>query len=131
LTGAATGRDDRLERPSRSGFSEAEELGWTEDLAPVERCNLEPLQPLVRGLLEPLVALSLRDQPQEVLDLDAAGVRRNADRIEVRVDPLTQLLVLLERDVRLAEVERADVADRHQRVRAVPAVRKMRAFRWR
>src|SRR5215204_3605711 len=114
---AAACLDDRLQRPRPVGALEAEELGRPEDLAAVERRNLEPLQTLVRGLLEPFVALTLRDQPEEVLDLDAAGVRRNADRLEVRVDPLAQLVVLLEGHVGLPQVQRADVADRHQRIR--------------
>jgi hypothetical protein len=72
----------------------------------------------VRDFLELLVALAVGDQPQKVLDLDPARVARRADRLEVVAHPLAKRVVVLELKVRLPEVERADVADRHQRVRA-------------
>ena len=72
----------------------------------------------MRGLLHPLVALALGDHPEQVPHLDAAGVRRHADGAQVAVDPVAQRLVVLELEVRLPEVERADVADREQRVAA-------------
>ena len=58
------------------------------------------------------------DQPEEVLHVDGAVVARRADALEVVVHPLAQRLVDLQLVVRLAQVERADVADRHQRVAA-------------
>ena len=68
------------------------------------------------NLLEQLVAVALGDQPQEMLHLDAARVRRHADGLQVLVHAHAQRRVVLELEVRLPQVERADVADRHQRV---------------
>src|SRR6266536_948567 len=67
---APTSFDDRLERPRPVRILEAEDLRGAEDLAAVERGDLETFQPLVRGLLEQLVALALSDEPEQVLDLD-------------------------------------------------------------
>ena len=47
-----------------------------------------------------------------------ARVRRHADGLEVLVHARAQLVVVLELPVRLPQVQRADVADRHQRVAA-------------
>src|SRR5204863_468213 len=80
---AAAGLDDRLERPRPVGILEAEDLRRPQDLAAVERRDPQALEPLVRGLLQPLVAVALGDQPEQVLDLDSARVRRRADRLEV------------------------------------------------
>src|SRR6266540_6523464 len=103
---AAAGVDDRLERMRLVGILEAQELRGAQDLTTVERRDLEPLEALVRHLLQLLVTVALGDQPQEVLDLDVAVVGRNADRLEVLVDPLAQLLVVLELPIRLPQVER-------------------------
>ena len=46
---AAAGLDDPLERPRPVGILEALDLRRAQDLAAVERCDLESLQPLVRG----------------------------------------------------------------------------------
>ena len=48
---AAAGRDDRLERPRPVRILEAEDLRRAQDLAAVERRDLQPLQALVRDLL--------------------------------------------------------------------------------
>src|SRR5438552_18445160 len=89
----ATARlDDALERPRAIGILEAEDLRRAQDLAAVERRHLQALQALVRGLLQPLEPLALGDQPEQVLDLDAAAVRRNAHALEVLVHPRAQLL---------------------------------------
>ncbi len=106
----------RSSEDGRSGILEAEQLRRTQDLAAVERRDLEALEPLVRGGLQQLVALAGGDEPEEVQHLDLAGVGGHADLGEVVVDPLEQGGVALELEVRLAQVERADVADRHQRV---------------
>src|SRR5262249_52561458 len=106
---AAAGLDDRLERPGTVRILEPEHLRRPQDLAPVERCDLQALQSLVRDLLELLVPRAFRDQPEEVLDLDGARVPRHADRFEVAVDALAQPLVELQLPVRLPQVERADV----------------------
>src|SRR5919201_3433669 len=63
---AAAGLDDRLERPGSVGILEAHELRRTQDLAAVEGRDLEALEALVRGLLEQLVPLAFRDQPEQV-----------------------------------------------------------------
>src|SRR5919204_5529659 len=52
-----TGLDDRLERPGSIRVLEAEELRRAQDLASVERGDLEPLQALVRDMLQALVAV--------------------------------------------------------------------------
>src|SRR5438445_4055328 len=83
---AAAGLDDPLERPRPVRILEAQDLRRTEDLATVERRDLQPLEPAVRGLLQELVSLALGDLPQEVPHLDVAGVRRDADRLQVLVD---------------------------------------------
>ncbi len=101
-----------------SGILEAEDLRGPQDLAAVERRDLQPLQPLVRDLLQLVVPVALGDQPEEVLDLDVAVVPRRADGLEIGVDALAELVVVLQLPVRLPEVERADVADRHQRLGA-------------
>src|SRR5439155_8170038 len=75
--GAAAGLDDALERRGAVGVLEAEELRRPQDLAAVERRHLEPLQPLVRDLLQLLEALALGDLPEEVAHLDAAAVGRD------------------------------------------------------
>src|SRR5918992_1186479 len=85
---AAAGLDDGLERPRPVGILEAEELRGAEDLAAVERRDLEAAQSLVRGDLQLLVPLALGDQPEQVLDLAPAAVGRNPDRLEVRVHAL-------------------------------------------
>ena len=51
-----------------------------------------------------------------MLHLDAAGIRRNADLLQVDVDASAKILVDLQLVVRLPEVEGADVADGHQGV---------------
>src|SRR4051812_26186145 len=114
----AAGLDDRLERPGPVRVLEAEQLRRAQDLAAIERRHAQALQPLVRRLLQQLVALALGDHPEQVSHLDAALVRGDADRAQVVVHPRAHGLVALEDVVRLAQVERADVADRHQRVRA-------------
>ena len=73
---AAAGLDDPLERGRLVGVLEAEQLRRPQDLAAVERRDLQALQALVRDLLQQLVALALGDQPEEVLDVDGALVRR-------------------------------------------------------
>ena len=115
---AAAGLDDPLERPRPVRILEAHDLRRAQDLAAVERRDLQPLQPAVRDLLQPLVAVALGDLPEEVPHLDVAGVRRNAHGREVLVDAGEQLGVALEHEVRLAQVERADVADRHEHLAA-------------
>jgi len=87
---AAARLDDRSRRPRPVGILEAEELRRTQDLAAVERRDLDPLQALVSGLLEQLEALALGDLPEEVPDLDVAVVARRADRLEVGVDALAE-----------------------------------------
>ena len=72
----------------------------------------------MRRFLQQLVAVAGRHEPEEVLDVDRAAVRGRAHRDEILVDPLQQRLVALQLEVRLPEVERADVADGHQRVAA-------------
>src|ERR687888_832331 len=80
---AAAGLDDRLERPGPVGILEAEDLRRPQDLAAVERRDTKALQAPVRDLLQPLVAVSLGDQPEQVLDLDPTPVRGDADGLEV------------------------------------------------
>src|SRR6266566_9433234 len=58
---AAARLDDALERPRTIGIFEAEDLRRAEDLAAVERRDLESLQALVRSHLQLLVALTLGD----------------------------------------------------------------------
>ncbi len=113
---AAAGLDDRLERPGLIGVLEAEDLGGPQDLAAVERRHLESLEPLVRDLLQALVAVPFGDQPEQVLDLDRAFVGRRAHRLEISAHARAQIVVVLQLPVGLAQVERADVADRHQRL---------------
>src|SRR4051794_22553059 len=98
---AATGLDDPLERPRPVGVLETEELRRPQDLAAVERRHLQPLQPLVRDLLEQLVAVSLRDLPEEVAHVDVVLVRRHADAGEVVVHARAECLVALQLEVRL------------------------------
>src|SRR5439155_3618558 len=93
---AAAGLDDPLERPRPVGILEAEELRRAQDLATVERRDLQALEPLVRGLLEQLVARPLGDLPEQVAYLDVAVVRGDADRLEVLVDASAQARVVLQ-----------------------------------
>src|SRR5436190_20629732 len=93
--------DDRLERPRPVRILESEQLRRTQDLAPVERSDLQPLEALVRDFLEALVAVPLRDQPEEVLDLDVARVAGHADSLEVVVHALAEVVVDLQLPVRL------------------------------
>ena len=103
----------------RSGILEAQDLRRAQDLAAVERRDLQAAQAAVRSDLELLVALALGDLPEQVPDVDVALVGRHADRDEVLVDPRAQLRVAQQHEVRLAQVERADVADGQQRVDAL------------
>src|SRR4029453_16449834 len=95
-----------------------EQLRRAEDLTPIEGCNPKSLEPLVGDVLQALVALAGRDHPKQVLDLDAARIAGSADGLEVATHALPERVVLLQLEVGLPEVERADVADRHERVRA-------------
>src|SRR5215211_7690431 len=113
-----TGVDDGLERPRAVGVLETEQLRGPEYLAPIEGSDAEPLQAPVRHFAEPYEPVALRDQPEEVLHLDSARVARHADALEVVAHALAERIILLELKVRLPQVERADVADRHERVRA-------------
>ena len=81
---AAAGVDDRLERRRLIGILETEQLRGAQDLAAVERRDPQPLEALVGDLLQLLVAVSLGDQPEQMLHLDSARVGRRADRLEVR-----------------------------------------------
>ena len=78
-----------------SGILEAEQLRRAQDLAAVERRDLQPLQALVRGLLEQVVAVAGGDEPEEVEHLDGAVVLRHADLREVLVHAVAQRLVAL------------------------------------
>src|SRR5262249_24011888 len=71
---AAARLDDPFERPRTVRILEAEDLRRTQDLAAVERRDLQSLEPLVRRRLQLLVARALRDLPQEMADVDVAGV---------------------------------------------------------
>src|SRR5438270_5891133 len=115
---AAARLDDALERPWAVGILEAHDLRRAQDLAAVERRHLQTLQALVRRGLQQVVPLAFRDLPQQMAHVDGAGVLGHADRLEVLVHAVEQVRVALEHEVRLAEVERADVADRQQFVRA-------------
>ena len=115
---AAARLDDPLERPRAVGILEAVDLRRAQDLAAVERRDLQALEPRVRGRLQLLVALALGDLPEQVPHVDVALVRGHADRDEVLVDARAQLGVAHAAEVRLPQVERADVADRQQRVDA-------------
>src|SRR6266540_5309448 len=108
--------DDPLERPRPVGILEAEDLRRSEDLATVERRDLQALQAAVRRLLQQLVAFAFGDLPEEVPHLDVAAVGRHADPSQVLAHALAQRVVVLELPVRLPEIQRADVADREQRV---------------
>jgi hypothetical protein len=50
-----------------------------------------------------------------VLDVDAAGVRRRPHLLQVLAHTDAESLVVSKLMIRLPQVERADVADRHQR----------------
>src|SRR3954462_12686954 len=63
--------DDALERLRPVGVLEAEQARGAQDLAAVERRDLDAAKRLVGDLLEPLVALALRDLPQQVAHVDA------------------------------------------------------------
>src|SRR5215207_4697177 len=115
---AAARLDDPLQRPRLVRVLEPEQLRGPEDLATVERRDLDPLQPLVRGGLQELEPLAVRHEPEEVLHLHGAAVWRHTDRSEVRVHALAERVVSLEHEVGLTQVQRADVADRHERVGA-------------
>src|SRR6266571_9527032 len=80
---AAARLDDPLERPRAVGILEAEDLRGAQDLAAVERRDLQPLETAVCDLLQLLVARAFRDLPEQVPHLDAAGVPRHPDRLEV------------------------------------------------
>src|SRR5262249_12370235 len=56
---AAARLDDPLERPRAVGILEPEDLRRTQDLAAVERRDLEPLQPFVSRALQQLEPLAL------------------------------------------------------------------------
>src|SRR5581483_1480062 len=82
---AAACLDDPLERPRPIRVLEAHDLRRPQDLAAVEGRDLQALQPFVRRDLELLVALALRDLPQQVADVDRAAVRRHADRLQIAI----------------------------------------------
>src|SRR6185437_13637370 len=97
---AAAGLDDPLERPRPVGVLEAVDLRRAQDLAAVERRDLQPLQPAMRGALQLLVAVALGDLPEQVPHVDVALVRGDADRDEVLVDAGAHLGVALQDEVR-------------------------------
>ena len=66
--------------------------------------------------LQLLVALALRNQPEEVFHLDAAGVGRCTDLLEAPAHTHAERVVVLKGQVCLPQVQRAHVADRHERV---------------
>src|SRR4029453_8140756 len=70
--------DDPLERLRPVRVLEAEDLGRAQDLAAVEGRDAQPLQALVSRLFQQLVAVASGHEPEEVLDVDAAGVRGRA-----------------------------------------------------
>src|SRR3954463_1661906 len=115
---APAGLDDPLERPGPVRVLEPEDLRGSEDLAPVERRDLQPLEAAMRRRFEQLVAVALGDLPQKVAHVDSAVVGRHADALEVRADAVAKRLVVLQLPIRLPEVQRADVADRQQRLRS-------------
>src|SRR6266498_3414571 len=108
--------DDPLERPRPVGILEPQDLRRSEDLATVERRDLQALQPAVRRLLQQLVAFALGDLPEEMPHLDVAAVRRDPDALQVLAHARAQSVVVLQLPVRLPEIQRADVANREQRV---------------
>src|SRR5947208_6844132 len=61
---SAAGDDDSLERLRPVRILEAEELRRPQDLAAVERSDFEPLEALVRRVLEELVAVPRGDEPE-------------------------------------------------------------------
>ena len=87
---AAARLDDPLQRGRLVGILEPEQLRRAQDLAAVERRDLQPLEALVRSGLQQLVALAGGDEPEEVEHLDLARVLGHADLGEVVVDPLEQ-----------------------------------------
>src|SRR3954447_3006017 len=115
---AAAGLDDRLERPRLVRVLEAEQLRRAQDLATVEGGDLQPFQALVRHFAKPLRAVVLDHQPEQVLDVDVGLVRRYSDRCEVLVHARAKLGVVDQLEVGLPQIQRADVADRHQRLGA-------------
>src|ERR687898_2757736 len=62
---AAARLDDALERPRLVRVLEPEQLRRPQDLAAVERRDLDPLQPLVRRGLQQLEALPVGNEPEE------------------------------------------------------------------
>src|SRR6266852_9361461 len=60
---AAARLDDPLERPRAIRILETHDLRRAQDLAAVERRDLEPLEPLVGGDLQLLVPLALGNLP--------------------------------------------------------------------
>src|SRR5205085_372694 len=76
---AAARLDDPLERPGAIGILEAEDFRGPQDLAAVERRHLQPLQALVRGGLQQLVAWAFGDLPQKMSHLDVPAVLRHPD----------------------------------------------------
>ena len=72
----AAGLDQPLERARAVRILESQHLARAQDLAAVERRDLEPRQALDGDLLEALVAVALGELPQQVPHLDAAAVAR-------------------------------------------------------
>src|SRR3954467_14890772 len=101
---AAARFDDALQRARAIRVLVPEQLRRTQDLAAVERRDLEALESTVRRLLQQLVALAVCDLPEKVPHLDASRVRRRADPLEVLADPRAQPVVVLQLPVGLAEV---------------------------
>src|SRR5436190_748179 len=102
----------------REPGGDADELRRAQALAAVARRDLQVLEAPVRRLLQQLVALALRDLPEQVAHLDVAAVGRDPDALQVVAHALTQSVVVLQLPVGLSEIERADVAHRQQRVAA-------------
>ena len=92
---AAAGGDDPLERVGLVRVLEAHQLRRAQDLAAVERRDLEPAQTLVGDLLQRAEALA-RDEPEEMDAVDVGLVARRADPLEVVVDALAQRRVVRE-----------------------------------
>ena len=80
---AAARLDDPLERRGRVRVLEAEHARGPQDLAAVERRDLQALQPLVRSLLETREPLLVSELPEQVPHVDVALVRRHADGEQV------------------------------------------------
>ena len=111
---AAEDLGEPFERDVVAGIDKAVATGRTGDVAAVEGRDREPGQRVDHQLSQPLDADIFVEHPEEMADAGASAVMQ-ALLGKPRIDLAGKLRLLRERGVGVEQVERAGVADRHQR----------------